>query len=200
VLTLDRIVSLRDYQDYASAFPGVAKALATWYWDGQRRGVFVTVAGPRGVAIDDGGMLQRNLLTAMHNIGDPLIPLQVRSYLKQLFRVAATVKIDPAYLEDQVGAALDAALRAAFSFDTRTFGQSVTLSEVIAVMQAVSGVIGVTGISFNRSYPLQFDPVHLNGETFVLTASVPSAGSGAGVSAAELLTLDPAPPALTIIM
>ena len=46
VLTLDRVVSLRDYEDFARAFAGIAKALATWSWDGERRGVFVTVAGP----------------------------------------------------------------------------------------------------------------------------------------------------------
>ena len=45
VLTLDRIVSLRDYEDFARAFGGIAKALATWTWDGQRQGIFVTVAG-----------------------------------------------------------------------------------------------------------------------------------------------------------
>ena len=50
VLTLDRIVSLRDYEDFARAFAGIAKALATWTWDGERQGVFVTVAGVDGAA------------------------------------------------------------------------------------------------------------------------------------------------------
>ena len=45
VLTLGRIVSLRDYEDFARAFAGVAKALATWTWDGERQGVFVTDRG-----------------------------------------------------------------------------------------------------------------------------------------------------------
>ena len=45
ILTLDRIVSLEDYQNFAQAFAGIAKALATWTWNGQVRGVFVTVAG-----------------------------------------------------------------------------------------------------------------------------------------------------------
>ena len=46
VLALDRIVSLQDYEDFAGAFSGIGKALATWTWDGERRAVFVTVAGP----------------------------------------------------------------------------------------------------------------------------------------------------------
>ncbi len=59
VLTLGRVVSLRDYEDFARAFPGIAKALATWTWDGQRQGVFVTVAGPDGAAVDEAGQTLR---------------------------------------------------------------------------------------------------------------------------------------------
>ena len=38
VLTLERVVSLQDYEDFARAYPGIAKALATWTWDGRKRG------------------------------------------------------------------------------------------------------------------------------------------------------------------
>ena len=55
VLTLDRIVSLRDYEDFARAFAGIAKALATWTWDGERQGVFVTVAGVDGTPLAENG-------------------------------------------------------------------------------------------------------------------------------------------------
>lgn len=48
VLTLDRIVSLQDYEDFARAFAGIVKALATWIWRDTRRSVFVTVAGSNG--------------------------------------------------------------------------------------------------------------------------------------------------------
>jgi predicted phage baseplate assembly protein len=44
--TLDRIVSLQDYEDFARAFSGITKALATWTWNGQQQGVLITVAGP----------------------------------------------------------------------------------------------------------------------------------------------------------
>ena len=52
VLTLDRMVSLQDYEDFARAFAGIAKALATWSGVGRTRGVFLTVAGPGGTAVD----------------------------------------------------------------------------------------------------------------------------------------------------
>ena len=77
VLTLDRIVSLQDYEDFARAYAGIAKALATWTWNGQVRGVFVTVAGPEGSIITVGSPVYNNLLAAMRQAGDPFIPLRV---------------------------------------------------------------------------------------------------------------------------
>ena len=55
VLTLDRAVSIRDYQDFARAFAGIAKAHALWIAAGPARGVFLTVAGElrRGGAGDE---------------------------------------------------------------------------------------------------------------------------------------------------
>src|SRR5207237_4055190 len=45
VLTLDRVVSLEDYENFSRAYAGIAKALATWTWDGRTRCVFINVAG-----------------------------------------------------------------------------------------------------------------------------------------------------------
>ena len=36
-LTLDRLVSLQDYEDFTRAFAGIAKAQAAWLWDGGQR-------------------------------------------------------------------------------------------------------------------------------------------------------------------
>ncbi len=51
MLTLDRIVSLRDFEDFARAFAGIGKAQATWLWDGERRLVHLTVAASNGGAV-----------------------------------------------------------------------------------------------------------------------------------------------------
>jgi hypothetical protein len=71
-----------------------------------------------------------------------------------------------------------------FSFDARAFGQPVTLSEVIAVMQDVSGVVAV-----------DVDKLHRTDEnetrsTF-LRAFAPQVGADPDTPAAELLTIDP---------
>jgi hypothetical protein len=50
VLTLDRVVSLQDYEDFARDFPGVDKAHAAWIWSGQTRGILLTLLGPDALA------------------------------------------------------------------------------------------------------------------------------------------------------
>ena len=50
-LTIGRVVSLEDYQDYALGFAGIAKALATYAWSGDTRSVFLTVAGATGAVL-----------------------------------------------------------------------------------------------------------------------------------------------------
>lgn len=187
MLTLDRIVSLTDYGDFARAYSGIAKALATWTWDGERRSAFVTVAGPDGAEIGAGSSLYKNLLLSMNAAGDPSTPLQVTSYRQALFKLAATVKIDSDYQPDTVLDAVKKALRSHFSFGERAFGQPVTLSEVIAVIQAVTGVIAVNVTKLYRSgtTPDATPPGHL-------IAAMPEAGTDVTL-AAELLTLDPCP-------
>jgi predicted phage baseplate assembly protein len=193
VLTLDRVVSLRDYEDFARAFAGIAKALATWTWDGQTRGVFVTVAGTDGEEVKPESELYEKLLSAMRKKGDPYVPLRVQSYRKSLFRISAGVQAHPDFLEEQVLAAVKQALDARFSFEARELGQDVTLSEVMAAMQAVPGVVAVDVDNFDRfPPPSQFSRVNVTGNSLQtrLVAAAPQAGAAGTVAAAELLTLD----------
>ncbi|HET8764716.1 MAG TPA: putative baseplate assembly protein, partial [Rhodanobacter sp.] len=197
IRTLDRIVSLRDYEDFARAFSGVAKALATWTWNGRQRGVFVTVAGAGGKAIAEGSLTYKNLLSAMLQAGDPTVPLRVKSYTPAFFRLAGNLSIDPVYQTDQVLAAVEAALRAAFSFDAREFGQPVAKSEVIATIQAVKGVLAVDLNALHRTDATTEQLAHTT--LFDrLTAQVPRAGTDVTV-AAELLLLDPRPVQLGVM-
>jgi len=191
VLTLDRIVSLRDYQDFARAFAGIAKALATWTWSGSVRGVFITVAGPGGAAVDQGSPLYDHLLAAILSAGDPTVPFSVGSYAPRFFRVSAGLKIDDDYIPDHVVTAVEQELRKRFSFDAREFGQPVSRSEVTTVMQSVSGVVAVDLDELYRS-----DATSDLNE--LLEAKAPAAGSEK-VFGAELLTLDQRPVKLTVL-
>jgi hypothetical protein len=192
VLTLDRVVSLRDYEDFARAFSGIAKALATWSWTGHSRGVFLTIAGIDGAPVDDQSVLQTNLISALQNAGDAFVPIVVRGFNSVPFNVVAGIKVKPEYIADHVIAAIEKALRASFSFHARAFGQPVTLSEVFSVMQNVPGVVFVDIHYLHRSSAAQ------TRETF-LPSFAPPPGTAASGEPAELLTLDPAPLELSVL-
>ena len=78
VLTLGRAVSITDYQNFAQSFAGIAKAHALWIPSGPGRGVFLTVAAAGGSALPPGNPTLANLITALQNYGNPLIPITAR--------------------------------------------------------------------------------------------------------------------------
>ncbi|HLM55858.1 MAG TPA: putative baseplate assembly protein [Pyrinomonadaceae bacterium] len=193
IMTLGRIVSLRDYEDFARAFAGVGKALATWTWVGEQRGVLVTVAGVGGANIKPGSTLHTNLLTAMRAAGDPAVPLTLVDYGKRFFRLKAKVKVREDYVAETVLAEVARGLREHFSFEARRFGQDVTLSEVVSVMQRVAGVVAVDVDHLYRVGIFLFTKLFSR-----LPAAAPRPGT-TKTFGAELLTLDPAPPKLEVI-
>lgn len=186
VLTLERVVSLTDYEDFARAFGAIAKALASWTWNKQSQGVLVTVAGPDGAAVLAGSATYDNLLAALRAAGDPFVDLRVMTYRPAFFRFAGSVKIHADHETDKVLAAVKSALRHNFSFAARAFGQPVMLSEVIATMQAVPGVVAV-----------DVDKLYRSGKPALLQqrllAEQPVTLPNGQLAAAELLTLDAAP-------
>jgi predicted phage baseplate assembly protein len=190
VLTLGRIVSLQDYEDFARAFSGIDKALATWTLSGESSGVYLTVAGSQGAAVDESSQLYSHLVKAINLAGDPAVRFWVKSYRPRLFRVAAGLKLDPDLLPDAVVQSVTARLRDDFSFQARSFGQPVHLSEVVEVIQNVQGVIAVEmrGLYLSDQAPV------LNQD---LTAAIPT--PGAGILPAELLMLDARPLSLEVL-
>ncbi len=143
VTALDRLVSISDYADFARTFAGIGKSVATRITDGKREWVHVTIAGADDIRIDQTSDLYRNLLQALHDYGDLHLPvmLQVRELL--LLVISARVRILPDYQWEPVAQAMRASLLDAFSFERRELGQDVLLSEVIAVMQSIPGVVYV---------------------------------------------------------
>ena len=142
VRTLDRIVSLRDFEDFAAAFTGIGKAQAVWLWDGEQRRVHLTVAGADGAAIAPGDTLYRNLLDAIDAARPPHQPLKVSPCRTLYFGLSASLWIDPAHTPPSVLAAAASALACDFGFAARQFGQPVSGSEILASLQRVSGVTG----------------------------------------------------------
>lgn len=143
VLTLDRLVSIRDYEDFARAFAGIGKALSVEIWAGQRRLVHLTVASASGASLGPTDETLLSLEKAVRKYQDPVHRVVVDGYDARSFGVEAWLLIEATRVWDDVKAAAEAALAEAFAFDARQFGQGVTTAEVIAVLQAVEGVRAV---------------------------------------------------------
>lgn len=153
VLTLGRAVSITDYQNLAATFAGISMAQAVWIPSGPGRGVFLTVAGTGGSAIPPGNPTNANLVAALQNYGNPLIPFTVQTYVETLFSLAADLQYDPAYDPVAVKAQVASTLSSTFCFGVRGFGQGVSIDEIAAVIQAVPGIVAVnvTGLSRGAS-------------------------------------------------
>ena len=183
VRTLGRAVSLRDYEDYARAYTGIARATASVLPVRGIRTIFITVAGSNG-DIPAANTLA-SLLTSLRKNSDPLVACATAAFVPAYFRLALRIKHHPDHDRDIVQAAVEAQLRLAFSFEQRDFGLRVARSEVIRVAQQVSGVIGVDVDYFYRGAT----PT-LENRLTPAPATLDLAGDGI---AAEMLLLDPGP-------
>jgi len=182
VLTMGRVVALQDYGDFAAEFSGVAKAAATWTWDGARRGVLVTVAAADGRPIPPGVALLDNLRSGIRGVSNPRVGLDLLDFRPAGFALLAFLRVTADYDSERVRSAVSARLLERYSFENRTFGEGVSLSEVV---QIIHGVAGVDAVRIERLHR-DDEPVSL--ATFVVAAA-PRAGGPPGVPGAEILTL-----------
>jgi hypothetical protein len=170
VRTLERIVSLADFTDFARTFSGIAKAQAVALWSGQKQIVHVTVASATGGSVDPSSSLYSNLKKAMLGAGDNAHAIVIDSFLPRSFKLDANVMVDPNHDSNVVLPAVDAAIRAAFSFASREFAQGVSEAEVMDVIQGIPGVVATDINWFHdaneaqtlRSFILA-DPAHFDG-------------------------------------
>lgn len=140
VAALDRLVSTRDYADFSRTFAGVGKASAARLSDGRRQLVHVTIGGAGDIPIEKTSDLYRNLRKALHDFGDPHLPIRVE--LRELLAliISANVSVLPDYQWEAVEPTVRATLLDVFGFQRRELGQAVFLSEVMSAIQRVEGV------------------------------------------------------------
>ncbi|EJN07241.1 phage tail-like protein [Bradyrhizobium sp. YR681] len=191
--TLGRVVSVLDYEDFARAFTGIAKAQAQVLQLPRGKTVAITIAGPPGSPVNSASPVWTNLLAALKASGDPHVAVTLLPYQPGTFRIGLRVKRDPDFDAKAVLAAVEAALRAHFAFDARELGQPVQQSDVIAAAQSVPGVVAI-------------DLVKLYGGITPYAQTIPSRQVRLLASRmhveqgiarpSELLTLNPAPFAL----
>jgi hypothetical protein len=156
--------------------------------------VLITLAGAGGAQLDPNGDTAQSLIGALAAAGDPFVSVLVAPYRKVTFQLGLVVVIQPDYLnaKDDVLAAVESALRAAYSFSQRAFAQPVVFSEVVTVAQEVPGVLAVTITALYRTDDASppTPPIRTR-----LPASGPQPPQGTSLypTGAELLTLDPGP-------
>ena len=188
--TLGRAVSLLDYEDFAMAFTGIAKAQAQLLHLPAGPTIAITVAGQDGALLSSANPVWNNLWKALRDSGDPHVNVTLLSYQKSTFRLGLKVKRDPAYALEPLLAAVEAALRNHYAFDARSLAQPVLQSDVLAVAHSVPGVIAVD-LDFLFGGTLPVSQTVKSKQTRLLASRMRVSG---GVALpAELLTLYPGP-------
>ncbi|HEY2925272.1 baseplate J/gp47 family protein, partial [Piscinibacter sp.] len=85
--TLGRAVSLLDYEDFAMAFTGIAKAQAQVLQLAAGPTIAITVAGQDGAPLSDSNPVWHNLWLALKASGDPHVNVTLLSYQASSFRL-----------------------------------------------------------------------------------------------------------------
>lgn len=153
--TLGRAVSLLDYEDFARAFAGVAKARAQVLQLPTGPVIAITIAGADGAVISPDSPIWKNLAQALADSGDPNVSVRLFAHRASTFRIGLKVRRDPDFDAKLVLTEVEAALRARFGFAKQSLGGAVQQSEVIAIAQAVRGVVAVDlDLLYGGSAPL----------------------------------------------
>lgn len=141
VRTFGRAIALQDFEDVAQQTGLVARARASWAWIGLERAVQLTVAGPDGARLSSDAMAV--LHAALNSVRDPNHPLILGNLWRVPVVVTARLLRDPAFEADAVEAAARAALVAFLAFDAQPLAHPLHLSQIVAALQAATGVSAV---------------------------------------------------------
>jgi hypothetical protein len=181
VLTLDRIVSAQDCENFALTYAGIGKARAMTVLSGEQKWVRLIVGGSDGKPVNlRPDMLGAKLIGAIKNYCDPLMQVKLETFNPKLFALKGTVWITNDS-PDLMQSAIAEALQTEFSYQRHQFGQKIARSEVVAVIQGVDGVVGV-----------DLDCLCLSSE------SESDVGDCLPCNDSELLMLDPDPAAVRL--
>jgi len=140
VMALDRLVSVRDYADFARNYAAIEKAIARRFLVGGQPTVHVTIAGAGDIPIAEDSELLGHLQQAFRKLGDRLQVVRIET--RELLLIFLSVRIR--ILTDHDWASVESAVRTqlyeTLGFPRQELSQDVYLSKVHAAIQSVEGV------------------------------------------------------------
>ncbi|HEX8655345.1 MAG TPA: baseplate J/gp47 family protein [Allosphingosinicella sp.] len=179
IRTLDRVVSLSDFEVFARRFRGIGKALATELHVGMRSVVLLTIATTELQSPVPGSSTIEDLRTALAPVSAPRRFVRIEGFTPLAARVTIALASDPAFRRGDVEAAVRTVLATAFSRETRGFGEALHESAILAEAHKVGGVIAA-GIA---SFSLAGGPAAVDGR---LLSPAPTLAGGVFVPAGLL--------------
>lgn len=183
IRTLDRVVSLSDFEAFARGFRGVGKALATELHAGMRSVVCLTIATSTLASPALGSDVVNALRKSLAQYSPPGRSVRIEGFTDLTALVTVALVTDPTLNRTQVEAAVRAALTGKFGRAARSFGQALHRSEVLAAVQRVEGVLAAT----LRRFALPNGPPESEGRLLCPAPAI----KGGVFERAGLLSLDP---------
>jgi len=137
--TLNRAVSLSDYESLALTQSGIAKAkaIATSF-----SSVSLFLAGPDGAAVSAATCLA--IKTFLASRIPPGTTVTVSSFTKSYPYLTVSVNVDPQYSASAIQAQVQTALAKLFNYSTASFGQAIPEGTIFSTCLAIYGVNSIT--------------------------------------------------------
>jgi len=142
LLTMDRIISLRDFENFArSNFVSISKALATRIVSKNRELVHLSIVLSN--INDDVQEIISDLMSSINTLKDPSINFKIQSFREKRFNIKAKIKVRKHEDFENIKSYILQQLKEKYSIQTRDLAQSLYSSEVIGFIQSLEGVKAV---------------------------------------------------------
>ena len=147
VRTIDRAVTLQDYQDLALSYAGIAKANVQSVRIDGRKVIDLVVATTGGLPLSV--PLHDSLSAFLQDNSSPTQLVLIRDYQPVPVRLSLEVHVLPNFLRPETGVRVQQSLgsgfaadgtKGYFNFDLRGLGEALYLSDIYARVEAIEGV------------------------------------------------------------
>jgi predicted phage baseplate assembly protein len=154
-----RCVTAQDYGVMAAALPGIAEAKGTMRWTGSWYTAFVSVEPKTGQGAVLTSALTTNVTTSLNTLRMMGVDLGVEAAVLVGLRIGLEICVAPEYFQGDVYQAVwkvlvtgDACTGVMGVLDPANFqfGETVYASPIVAAAQAVTGVVAVSVVTFER--------------------------------------------------